>query len=312
MLSLVHDKHMPMETKEAEENKRDTSYVKLLLFRVLTEVCASLPAYLMPPVRELQGLELLKYKTKARISEDMRHCGLFIFKRKRFVKRGSRVRLQEGLTMHYIAQNTTIRVPRVLDVFTINGVLHIAQEFIDGPVLEDVWSRLSPEDQHRSMAQLKNCLDQLRALQSPHPERVQAVDGSGLIDGRLENGVWGPFNDHAAFHRFLNHDVLCARPESYPNVQEALSRVHGNRYKTVFSHGDLGLHNILWKDGHIVIIDWERSGWFPEYWDYTMVHAARGHMVGWWTMFKETVDYRHDDEVELALRISEYFEPTCG
>jgi hypothetical protein len=56
MLSLVHDKPMPMETKGAKENKRDTSYVKLLLFRALTEVCASLPTYLMPPFRELKGL----------------------------------------------------------------------------------------------------------------------------------------------------------------------------------------------------------------------------------------------------------------
>jgi len=209
--------------------------------------------------------------------------------------------------MDYIARNTTIRVPRVLDIFTIHGVVHIVQESIDGPVLEDVWSRLSPEEQRGSMAQLKNCLDQLRALKPPHPERVQAVDGSGLIDGRVESGVWGPFDNHAAFHRFLNHDILRANPR-YPRVQEALSRIYGKRYKTVFSHGDLGPHNVLWKDGCIVVIDWERSGWFPEYWDYTRVHAARGHMTGWWTMFKETVDHRYDDEVELAVRISEYFE----
>lgn len=25
---------------------------------------------------------------------------------------------------------------------------------------------------------------------TPHPERVQAVDGSGLIDGRVGSGVW--------------------------------------------------------------------------------------------------------------------------
>jgi hypothetical protein len=245
------------------------------------------------------------------ISKDMRHHGLFKFKRKEFVKRGSWVRLQEALT-HYIAQNTTIRVPRVLDVLTIHGVLHIAQGFIDGPVLEDVWSHLSPEEQRNSMTQLKDCLDQLRALKPPHPERVQAVDGSGLVDGRVKSGVWGLSNNHwhAAFHRFLSHDVLRALPERYPRVQEALSRVYEKHYKTVFSHGDLGPHNILWKDGCIVVIDWERSGWFPEYWDYTRVHAARGDMEGWWTMFKETVDHRYDDEVELAVRISEYFEST--
>ena len=41
---------------------------------------------------------------------------------------------------------------------------------------------------------------------------------------------------------------------------------------------------------------------------YTRVHAARGDMEDWWSMFKETVDYRYDDEVELAVQIGEYFE----
>ncbi|KAF9486201.1 kinase-like protein [Pholiota conissans] len=210
--------------------------------------------------------------------------------------------------MVYIRQNTTIHVPRVLNVFAIRGVVHIIQEFIDGPILEDVWYSMSPEDQRSSMMQLKDCLDQLRALKPPHPECVQAVDGSGLVDVRVKNEVWGPFDTHAAFHRFLSHDALRALPERYPRVQEALARVCGKQYKTVFSHGDLGPHNIIWKDGRIVIIDWETSGWFPEYWDYTRAHAARGDMKGWWSMFKEMVNICYNDEVELDDRICEYFD----
>jgi thiamine kinase-like enzyme len=90
-------------------------------------------------------------------------------------------------------------------------------------------------------------------------------------------------------------------------VQEALSKVGGKQYRTVFSHGDLGPHNIIWSDGRIVIIDWERAGWFPEYWDYTRAYAARGYMKDWWKRFKEVVD-GYDDELELEVRISEYFE----
>ena len=36
------------------------------------------------------------------------------------------------------------------------------------------------------------------------------------------------------------------------------------------------------------------------------VHAARGDMKNWWTMFKDTVGGPYDDEVELAIRISGY------
>lgn len=209
--------------------------------------------------------------------------------------------------MDFIARSTTIRVPRVLDVFSIRGTVHIIQERIDGPVLEDVWDRLSTEEQRSSMSQVKDCLDQLRALKPQHPGRVQAVDGSGLIDGRLDSGVWGPFDNHSDFHQFLNHDVLRAQSEAYPRVQDALSKVGGKQYRTVFSHGDLGPHNIIWNDGKIVIIDWERAGWFPEYWEYTRAYDVRGYMKDWWTKFKEVVDM-YEDELELEVRISEYFE----
>ena len=299
----------------SEGDERGTSYVRPLLCTIretLTESQisdaspSSTPAHLRSPVSELKGLKLLRYELNRHFKRFMRRM-CFSALNRQFTKCGPRVRLQEALSMDFIARNTTIRVPRLLDVFSIRGTVHIIQERIDGPVLEDVWHHLSTEEQHSSMMQMKDCLDQLRALKPQHPERVQAVDGSGLIDSRLGSGIWGPFNNHSEFHQFLNHDVLRARSETYPRVQEALSRVDGKQYKTVFSHGDLGPHNIIWKDGRIVIIDWERAGWFPEYWDYTRVYAARGYMKDWWKRFKEVAD-GYDDELELYIRISEYFE----
>ena len=297
----------------------NTSYVKLFLCNINETLIngqisdasqSSMPAlaYLLSPVRELSAFESLIFKIKYRFNRLMRRFRLFSCIDKRFVKWGPRVRLQEALSMNFVTQNTTIRIPRVLDVFTIEGAVYIIQERIKGPVLEDIWHKLSPKEQHSSMLQLKDCLDQLRALKPPHPERVQAVDGSGLIDDRVQRGIWGPFANHDDFHcRCLNHDVLRAHPDRYPRVQEALSKVYGKQYRTVFSHGDLGPHNILWNDGKIVIIDWERSGWFPEYWDFTKTYIARGYFTSWWKMFEEMVE-RYDDELELADRISEYFE----
>lgn len=268
---------------------------------------ASSQSYLNPPIRELRGLELWIYKiywNSSRVTDLKRKLS---FKDRKFIKPGKRVRLAEALTLDFIARNTTIPVPQVLDVFTVNGVVNIVQEFIDAPVLEDIWHKLTPDEQRSSMVQLKDCFDQLRTLQPPHPERVQGIDGSGCLDDRLAPGEWGPFDDHAAFHKFLGLEAMRTRPERFPLVQEALSKVHGRRYKTVFAHGDLGPHNILWKNGRIVIIDWERSGWFPEYWDYTRVHFARGPhvMPGWWELFREFVD-RYDDEVEVDLQVANY------
>ena len=93
-----------------------------------------------------------------------------------------------------------------------------------------------------------------------------------------------------------------ATPESYPRVQEALSKIYRKRYETV-PHWDIESHNVLWKDGCILVVGWETSGWFT---DYNKLHAASDDVDGWWTMLKEIVDHHYDDGVELAARISEW------
>lgn len=40
-------------------------------------------------------------------------------------------------------------------------------------------------------------------------------------------------------------------------------------HSIVFSHGDLRPQNILVKDEKVIgVIDWEFSGWYPEYWEF--------------------------------------------
>lgn len=210
--------------------------------------------------------------------------------------------------MEYIARNTTIPIPRLLDVFTVNGKLHIVQERIRGPILEDVWHRLSPEEQQSCIMQTKDYLDQLRALEPPHPERVQAIDGSGIMDTRLSSDdVWGPFDNHHEFHRFLNHDIFRGHPKKFPEVQESLAKVAGKKYRTVFSHGDFGPHNMILRNGTVFVIDWEMAGWTPEYWDYIRAYAARGHFTAWWSMFQKVVD-RYDEELEVQNKIGFYID----
>jgi thiamine kinase-like enzyme len=43
------------------------------------------------------------------------------------------------------------------------------------------------------------------------------------------------------------------------------------RHRIVFTHSDLVSRNILVdSNGQLqAILDWERAGWFPEYWEYT-------------------------------------------
>jgi fructosamine-3-kinase len=60
----------------------------------------------------------------------------FSFQENKFMKPSKRVCLAEAATLDFIARNTTITVPRVLDVVSVDGIVQIVQEFSDAPVLE--------------------------------------------------------------------------------------------------------------------------------------------------------------------------------
>jgi thiamine kinase-like enzyme len=186
--------------------------------------------------------------------------------------------------------------------------MHIVQEYVDAPVLEDVWAGMSSEERENCMSQLKGYVDQLRALVPPEPGRVRAVDGTGCLDDRLYPGTWGPFNSINAFNAFFSHDIVRQRPEHYPDAQEPLAKTYGRAWRTIFAHGDLGPHNILWKEGRIVsIIDWECAGWFPEYWDYTRAYFTSAYSLpSWWEMFTALMD-QYPEELEVERSLSAYF-----
>ena len=214
--------------------------------------------------------------------------------------------------MDYIVKHTTIPVPRLLDVFKLNGTTNIVQEFIDCPVLQDVWPQLCDEDRLCCMKELKGYLDQLRALLPPDPDAVQAIDGSGCQDLRLKSdGVWGPFATHHEFQVYIGYEYIRNAPGISQDASERLAKIQGRLWRTVFSHGDLGPHNILWsvkKKRIAAIIDWECSGWLPEYWDYCRAGTfAKLGCLSWWDLFNQVVD-TYPDEFSVEQLINIYFE----
>ncbi|KAF5370998.1 hypothetical protein D9615_010025 [Tricholomella constricta] len=219
------------------------------------------------------------------------------------VKHGdaSRVRLTDARTLDFIAKNTSIPVPHVHDVFSAHNKTWVIMDYIDAPLLCHVWHRLTKEEQLNSMHQLKGYIDQLRALQPPEPGKVQGFDGSPCLESRISTEPWGPFDTIADFQRFYGYEYV---REEFPQFRDNFDKVKGRVYRTVFTHGDLGPHNILWKDGKIVsIIDWETAGWLPEYWEYTMCCFTGPELPSWWEMYEQVMD-RYRDELTVEIDIS--------
>lgn len=124
-----------------------------------------------------------------------------------------------------------------------------------------------------------------------------AVDG-GALDVDLYQKRWlGPFNSVKEFYHSLakgeHHDL-------------------GDSYAIHFAHADLAPRNIIVdKDTGCInaIIDWERSGWYPEYWDIVRMIYDRpnmremgGYTKLWKSLFTRTYGDQWNAMVDLVQR----------
>ena len=54
-------------------------------------------------------------------------------------------------------------------------------------------------------------------------------------------------------------------------------------HRIVLTHGDLQPRNILVYGTEVIgIIDWELSGWYPEYWEFVKGSTPVKGCDGWW------------------------------
>ncbi|TFY79424.1 hypothetical protein EWM64_g4588, partial [Hericium alpestre] len=88
-------------------------------------------------------------------------------------------------------------------------------------------------------------------------------------------------------------------------------------HRIALTHGDLRAHNVLavceGPNSHITltgIVDWERGGWYPEYWELLKAMRTRtpDDESDWWDSLPDTISgYRNelavDRVVEMAITV---------
>ena len=181
--------------------------------------------------------------------------------------------LAEASTMRFVAENTTIPVPKVYCAFEHKRRVYVVMERIDGLPLAHGWRQRTAESQARILNSLRSMIQQLRQIPAPIECGVSNVDGGPIYDPRLPGPKhWGPFRTIDDFHKRLRADL--EEPEyagtRIPEVGPLISFHKQPWLCPVFSHGDLSSLNILARGDDIVgIVDWETAGWMPPYWEYT-------------------------------------------
>lgn len=228
-----------------------------------------------------------------------------------FVKACIRNDATEADTLRFIAQHTTIPVPRVQRVFKWGGGTFIQMDFVGGVILDFAWRKWSESTRNRAVEQLRGYISQLRSLQPPSDGIVASVTGGPLLDnGRLGDKAFGPFKNHDDFHQALRAGIPLNEFAALTLDVADIVHAHSREYATKFTHGDLAPRNILvQEDGTVTaIVDWETAGWYPEYWEYTKARFMVEHRD--WMAVVGTITGSYQEQLVAEEQLCELVDHT--
>ncbi|KAJ8106677.1 hypothetical protein OPT61_g9380 [Boeremia exigua] len=226
----------------------------------------------------------------------------------RIVKTGHRTHLTEAATMRYLAENTTIPVPKVYCSFLNKNRAYIVMERIQGEELPKTLKGMSEESVESVFRQLRGMFQELRSLTPPPGTGVQSCVGGSLFDSRIPRGNprFGPFKTIQEFHFWLRRDLTPAdlkdreKDKDWHDLQEMMSHQDGPWSPPIFTHGDLNPFNVLVHSGKVVgIIDWEFSGWYPHYWEYTSAWFGNVTRTEWQGMLDKILDRPRSEDFKM-------------
>ena len=203
-------------------------------------------------------------------------------------KKGRRVTRNEAAALALVKSQTDVPVPELYSATFFlrdgNECGSLLMEKIEGSPLEDVWDSFGDSTKSRICGDIWSIVDKLRQISRPFEFSHLYQCGA---DGSVSNDVL--IQDlHSAKTPIQDDDALRAR------IYERYLHFNGRLFEhtlpsmlprsdvSVFTHGDLTPRNIMVDQGYITgVIDWEESGWFPDYWEYAnIMKPSREILIG--------------------------------
>ncbi|OQE22244.1 hypothetical protein PENFLA_c013G05316 [Penicillium flavigenum] len=193
------------------------------------------------------------------------------------VVKSGHLRPQEGSTLRFIAENTTIPVPKVHDIRCEDGKpVALVMDYMPGKRLDEAWDTLDSSQKLSIADELHSYVNQLRELKGHY---IGAIDRGEAIIGRNASLEGGPFDTEQEFNEFILGDMVKIAPDLLRHYCKfALMDDH----EIVFTHSDLAPRNILVDGGRVTaILDWEYAGWYPAHWEYCQALRHLRPMFDW-------------------------------
>ncbi|KAL4899476.1 hypothetical protein BDW74DRAFT_189086 [Aspergillus multicolor] len=167
----------------------------------------------------------------------------------------------EADMMHF-AHCHEILAPKVPGVYDVEPqVIATVTTVIPEQSLDKVWYQLTRVEREGIKRDLKEQIQRMRCITAPYIGRVNEPEMFKFFD-RLNFHFMGPFQSEEDF------DAFC------------LARI---KKKFVLTHGDLAARNIVVHHGKLSgIVDWEYSGFFPEYMESVCNFVVHDQHEEWW------------------------------
>lgn len=191
-------------------------------------------------------------------------------------------RVEEAYSSKY-ASSLGIPVPSVVGIVRRGDTTYIITKYVEGNTLRDQWRNMNDVQKSNIISELKEYMGIMRRKKH---ERICSTNGRGMTDNMIHTKVFGPFESQKDFNEMLLRGI---------EDKVYLPALDMDR-DICFTHGDLAPHNIIVRNNRIVsIVDWEYSGYFPEYWEYVKMGYPRFKREKWQDFFSE---YFHNYEGE--------------
>ncbi|CAH0025933.1 unnamed protein product [Clonostachys rhizophaga] len=181
------------------------------------------------------------------------------------VKFGKRIAIGEAEALK-VAALAGIPTPLFLEVNTTPEGQSIRMSYVHGESLDTLWPSMTVDQKKDIARQLRVIVEQMRSV-APPATLIGACDGTEIRDTRVHFTYHSPpCQDEKAFNDYLSAALSEHTP---PLVREAFTRRLRTYHRVVLTHCDLAPRNIMVQNWKIQgLVDWEDSGWYPEYWEY--------------------------------------------
>ncbi|KAJ5611502.1 hypothetical protein N7528_008607 [Penicillium herquei] len=188
--------------------------------------------------------------------------------------------LTEYHNLQYLAEHVPeLPIPKPHGVIRLGDVSAMFMSYVPGINLEQVWSLLSHEGKLSIQKQLDEIFSSVRSLRQEDGSELGGVCGDGVKDYRIMNGLAykSGVTTARAFEELQFSAKHCASPYYFKLLRSFLEEDNKSLQGSVFTHADLKKSNIMVQQDsenpgfYVVtgIIDWEDSGFYPEYYEST-------------------------------------------